>query len=288
MKPIIKISKFSSLNFFHDWIAEPEKEAFYCQLFGQSDIISVQYLVNSDTPIKVYLLDLDAETTKEVNVKFIDQDENSWLYEFDLTNLPIGRYKLYFDQPNVNLLNPLAYSEFKVLDYSELKETVLLTYTNSENDFDTVFEQTDSRYFQFRVEGGFYTSEYQFQVDNEIFRTQTYSPKQVNAYPYGIRTLTIGSREGVPVWIGEKANFILSLTDVAINGVGYVRSESSTPEVNVIHDFYPLYVYKVDVEPAKMEYAHEEYLRGIEWILEHGSWDGYGLWTQTGIWQNPQ
>ena len=63
-------------------------------------------------------------------------------------------------------------------------------------------------------------------------------------------TLTIGDNEGVPFEMARLINNIFCLSEVRINGVRYVRSESSVPERQVIAERYPLFDYTFNVERA--------------------------------------
>jgi len=153
----------------------------------------------------------------------------------------------------------------------ELNASQMIPYEKSlEEQLQDIVNDTVAynRYFDFRFEGGFLPSENNFPVDTNDFRDQRYTQTQLSALPYKVKTLTAGSRAGVPYWVGEKINLIFSCSSVHIGKLEYVRSEGSEPEVNQINELYPLYVYKIALEVkdnynVKTEYNVDEEAREI-------------------------
>lgn len=155
-------------------------------------------------------------------------------------SLPLGRYRFAIAINGVDA----AVSDFCIVE--EFPHSVLLQYTNYRTEFGTIFHLP----FQFRIEGNFQPDEVKFSTDAENFRDQSYGPTQLSASPYEVWTLTVGQGHGVPNWVARKLNMIFSLSNIVIDGVPYVRSDGSSPEITVSLKDLPAYIYKIDLEPT--------------------------------------
>lgn len=134
----------------------------------------------------------------------------------------------------------------------DLQHLAIIDYGFSTNGnlFNTRFVGDSSEYrFRFRVEGGFLADSDTPGLENEFFRNQLQQPEQLYQYPYVKSRLTIGNATGVPQWVGTLLNNILCCGKVSIDGIEYVRSESSVPErVKIGAERYPLFQFNVEVE----------------------------------------
>ncbi len=245
-----RISKFSSLSFFHNWKASFQMDETYIQKFSTSDQIRIQYSIPPWASFSVNLVSNSDNTNTSIIALFVggeDEEGVTWnIYEALLPMLDIGHYTL-----EIRSFGRVSdKSCFCILPDEELENTVLITYTHRRNEYDAIFvnEEGEPTFFQWRVEGGFIPFESTFLVDNEFFRDQRASITQLSAFPYKTQTLTLGSELGVPVWSAEKLNLVFSLSTVLVDNNIYVRSEGSTPEGSEILAYYPLYIYKMDLE----------------------------------------
>lgn len=245
-----KISKFSSLSFYHNWKASFQMNEQYIQRFSTSDEIRIQYTVPSWGSFTVILVSHANNSISSITPVLVDTVNTegviTYTYEVLLPVLEIGRYTL-----EIRSFGRLAdRSCFCILPDEELENTVLFTYTHRRNEYDAVFvdDNEEFTFFQWRVEGGFIPFESSFLVDSEFFRDQRASITQLSAFPYKTQTLTLGAELGVPVWCAEKVNLVLSLSTILVNDTAYVRSEGATPQLTELLPFYPLYVYKIDLE----------------------------------------
>jgi hypothetical protein len=141
-------------------------------------------------------------------------------------------------------------ARFAIKSCGELCDTVLISYTHRRNEYDTEFSQ---RVFNFRIEGGIYPGDKTQALDNEVFRDQRFAPHQIVAETYEVSVLTVGTKKGVPQWVGRKINDIFKLSDVRVDGVRMVRNESSVPELVQLGAYYPLYVFKLNIEQPDEE-----------------------------------
>ena len=249
----ISISKFSSLNFDHKWRLGFQTPVVYEQKFRVGDTVRVQYSVPKQAPFRIIpqLVDRDTEEVTELTPSLISLENNDTYDVADVSFIAPGAGLFTFRIVQGTTPEHIAaYSDFCVEEDSS--DTVLFGYENRRDEFDVFFR---GRPFCFRVEGVFLPSERTFDVENETFRDQRYTLTQLSALPYSKQTLTVGGGYGVPYWVAEKINLILSMTDISINGIPYVRSEGAAPELTQLHNDYPLFVYKIELERKKTGYG---------------------------------
>lgn len=258
MVDYLKISFFSSLD-FSQWKHDFEIDECYVQKFSRYDNIRVQVSIKETTDITFQLKDLTLDTTTLITLIPIGEKDGYNVYYFELGGKEIGCYRV---EALNNFNEVVSYSNFSVLDSENLNNTVRIRYTHRINEYDVIFfDDEDNQYsFDIRVEGGFLYGEMQFPVSNNTFRNQRYENIQLSASPYEVHTLTLGTGAGVPIWVARKVNLIFSLSDTTVNGVPYVRSESSEPEITELGADYPLYVIKIALEPNEFySYYNKEY-----------------------------
>lgn len=247
-----KISKYSSLSFYHNWKTPFEIEQCYIQKFATTDNLRVQYTESSSISLIIKLKNLTTGDVADITPSVINNYEQDGIAytvsEVLLSGLSVGHYSLEFYRYS-DLVDG---SLFCVQDIEDLEKTILISYTSREDNFDAIFTEGEDSFkvFEWRIEGILMPSETTFFVDNEYFRDQRAINKQLYANPYKKDTLTIGDGFGVPVWAAEKLNLIFSLSDIWVDEESYVRSEGSTPQVTKIQYMYPLYVYKIEVEQS--------------------------------------
>lgn len=243
------ISRYSSLN-FSEWKHDFERQEEYKQIFASADIIRVQYSIIED--INIILTLYSTESITVISPELIRSDNSINYYEFVLNNLPPDCYRLEISRDFSGFKRTVSYCEFKVLEADELNNTVQLKYANATDRMDVLFydENGAIKYFDFRVEGGFLYGENVYQADTENFRDQLFSLHNLSSFPFESNTLTIGKATGVPDWVGKKANIIFSCREVYVNGFSVQRAEGSETEREEILEKYPLYVFKIEVEPS--------------------------------------
>lgn len=244
--PVLKISDFSSLNFRHDWRLHFQYPAGYVQRFLPSDGIYVQYAIVGQYvgDLEIWLTDSDGNDIRQLEATVIKTMDDVTVSAIDWPRLPIGSYILQFWIAQYSRI--IAWSPFCIV--SELPDSVLFTYTNYRDDFDTVFDTE----IDYRVEAVWLPADAAFLVNAENFRDQNGIAHQLSARPYETRILTIGggiNAFGVPNWVARKVNNIFSCSSVYIDGEEYVRSDGATPERIDIATDYPLFMYKITVEP---------------------------------------
>lgn len=246
----LKISEFSSLEFNPEWKHDFEIDECYIQSFASTDIIRVQLFILKTSTLNISINNLSTNETSIIPFDKIGEQDNYNVYFFELTGLDEGTYTINIS----NVTNEIiASSTFNILSDDILLDTVLLRYTNVENMFDVIFKDEDDNnyFFEFRIPGGFQYGDVSLKSSAEIFRDQRFALNQLSAYPYKTTPLTIGTKSGVPNWVGEKINLIFSLSNVTIDDKIYVRSEGAEVERIQNIPYYPLYVFKIDIEPSE-------------------------------------
>lgn len=253
--PVVTISEFSSLNFRDDWKLSFQQDEQYIQKFLRTDVLLVQYSTDPESGVKPFLKNNATGEIRELEAKLLDETTNTY-------NVLIGpvfttedtSFTTFFASDPAG--DPVLSTDFCVCT-DGLDDTVLLKYTNSLNDFDTIFDEYDL--FTLRVPGVFLPQEHKFENETESFRDQRCILRLLSGYAYETKILTVGGSFGVPNWVARKLNLIFCLDNVTIDGSGIVRSDGSSPEITLIHNDYPLYVYKITLEAS---YADQEAQRG--------------------------
>lgn len=148
----------------------------------------------------------------------------------DWTGITPGTYYTkytYTDENNVVQdirSNPIDL-QVDFLDYSQIPPTpttFVYEATHTFNAFGVVFTDAGSPVtFAYRFQGSWYnplvksiTSRYNDEYNN---------PTQENSIPYVTRTNYLGNEHGVPFWVVEKVNLLMSLNSVKINGEYFTK-----------------------------------------------------------------
>lgn len=242
----------------------------YIQKFYTTDEILVQVISNEGAP-SFFLNNLSYNST---NILLADEsgatllDENSDMLSdsiSDSTTLSFETYGIdgeyYLYQIALSGLNDSIYSisindsesePFEVTsDRQILEDSILIKCSHYDNNsaFNNIWWANDVRqYVSLRVEGGFKPDGISEQVDNEYFRNQFQEITGLYSVPYQTRVLTVGNATGVPYWIANIINKMLCVSYLSIDGVFYVRSESSVPEKAAIQEGGEMFWYSITLE----------------------------------------
>lgn len=236
-------------NKLHDRFA---MDVNYMQRFHSEDKIVIQLLASPEDEVSATVNDLVHKDVQGVDFVTFEQNENVKVYQAVLTGMEDGVY-------TVNVEGVGESEPFEVCSSELVKEeTMLVRYSHKDNNsvFDTVFwngeEQT---YFEWRVEAGFKAAGYAPKVDNEQYRNQRKEIVELYALPYDSWTLTVGSASGVPYWMVQLLNRVLCLSDVQMDGKGFVRSESAVPELTETLEGSQLFQATMALEPRENSVA---------------------------------
>lgn len=243
----IAISKYSSLSFSDFKPKSFEGSKVYVHKFIYTDIISVQFIGLSVNNYSLEIRDYNGILFSTDNFSKVDIDTNNSYFSVSKT----------INTPNFYIANIIkdgvivSTSQWFTVQ-EDAEDTVLFEYTNSKNEYDTIFIDNEvQKKFQFRMDGGFSSDGIKYLSEVEFRRNQRQSIQKQYDMPYTKHTLIIGDNMGVPAWVAEKINLIMALDNVTIDGTSYIRSEDSIPEQNKIADFYPYFNYTFILESAE-------------------------------------
>lgn len=235
---MIKIGDICPL-FFNPIKNKFQQDIDYIQRFYTTDKILIQVLSDdSEDVVSSYINDLISGAKITVILASYQINSSITLYYAQISNLGDSIYSLSIQEDNSG--NVYESEPFIACsDPSILQETCLIEYSNEDNNspFNNIFWiDNTQQVFEFRIEGGFKPGGIDFKVENEQFRNQLQNIVELYSVPYVTYNLTCGNAAGVPYWIVEFINNVLSLTHLLVNGERYVRSGNSVPEKTQISE----------------------------------------------------
>ena len=240
-KTMIKIGDVCPL-FFDALKYEYANEGSFRQCFDTSDGILLQvFCDNGETP-KAYLIDKIASTSEKIDFSTYQVREGVVMH-----------YAMMYPGEGVYMVRLEAkYSEeFEVCEQSD---GMLIEYTHKDNNsvFDNIFWNGNTQYkFKMRLRGGVKPSGVNLEVDNEQFVNQRQEIVELYSMPYVTHTFSIGGVEGVPYYMAELLNKVFCLSDVKINGKGYVREGNAKPEKAETLGKKELFLYTMNLRPSE-------------------------------------
>ena len=243
----IFVSKYSSLSFSTFKPKAFEGSKIYVNKFIYTDVISIQFIGLSVNSYSLEIRDFNGVLFSSNNFVKTTIDTNNSYFSLSKT---INASNFYIANIIKDGVIVSTSQWFTVQEDAE--DTVLFEYTNSKNEYDTIFIDNDiPKKFQFRMDGGFASDGDKYLSEVEFRRNQRQEIQKQYDMPYTKHTLVLGDNMGVPSWVAEKINLIMALDNVTIDGVLYVRSEDSIPEQNKIAEFYPYFNYTFILETAE-------------------------------------
>lgn len=202
----------------------------------------------------------------EVAASIVDDNLNVVL-QFDSTIIDINNWYQVIFRGSCNLPDGIyrvkLYSTAgKFTFYSNciqigtFPESLLLTYTCKTNKFDCIFRDSEYAYFfVLRVDGGVKSSDISYNSDDVIYTSQDRVVYLLDSIPYTVRKYTFGNSYGLPSWLADKINRLLSCDSILINGVKVVKNDGAKLEV-IGSDAYP-YV-GLNIELLRQEEGYSE------------------------------
>lgn len=241
------ISPLNPINFTHKTDENSgELQRSYVQQYIYGDLITLQVICKKGVIVNFVI----GGNTGRANVIAGDEYNIYW-QKFSTT--PFNKNEL-LDVKIITIDNGVTdiyYSTNYIEIVEECDSLKLVEYGNSSNitAFNTYFGNGFT--FSLRVPVGFKSTSIKNRIENETFRNQNQELKMLYSAPYTTKTMIIGDGLGVPTWMGTLFNSIFCLSDVTIDGVKYVRSDDSVPEMQGGIDGYPLHIYTMEVEQVE-------------------------------------
>ncbi|KAF0195632.1 MAG: Uncharacterized protein FD166_2805 [Bacteroidetes bacterium] len=251
MADILKIPHLNPLHFHrvpdgsfsYDLIPYFEEKAVYLQKFLGTDTLmfQLQLLVDSWNSVGYRVLDSNgtefgtytgglAGTLNNYNIWSTRTTDNI------LTGLPEG---IYYIELTIDLIvtgnsviRTYLSEPFEVV--KEITDSLLIQYSHDHNAFDIGFYPSglaaSKRSFQIRLEGGVLSEGFQPGSKDSYFIDQDREVTLLDSQPFNVYRFTFGPSGGIPNWMANKLNRILSLSEVLINGIQYVKNDGSKLE----------------------------------------------------------
>lgn len=221
----------------------------YLQRFHSSDTILLQVFSDSGESVTGTLNNLLTGAKTSIPFSTYNHNDSVKMMYASFKGLSDSVYTITLNLPNTTTCEPF---EVCSSDYL-LEATSLIRYSNKDNNssYDNIFWINNTQQiFEFRVEAGFKPSGVKFAVDNEQFRNQFQEPQQLYSVAYETHEFTIGAASGVPIWFGRLINRIFDLSEIYVDGIKYVRSESSVPELSNILEDMQTFNFKMTLQQA--------------------------------------
>jgi len=262
--------------FWNQQIPSFETQTDYVQKFQQGDYIQFAMAFNpayvASANIFCQLRDCHYNQTygyfQPLPIAFVSGDFIHINFKLTLHNptIPEGEYYIYLYCPNHSGSNfDLFYSE-KISIKATHSDTILLKYSNEGNEFDTYFYLdyfgASKTYFQLRVPGGFPSDGFNPSSIDSIFQDQTYNTTLLSSIPYNVKKVTFGDNKGIPDWLIDKINRVLSCTHTYVDDVQYTKVEGARLKPNFMPG-HPLNVWKIDLIASDNDYSKTHYGRDI-------------------------
>lgn len=220
----------------------------YWQKFNSSDSTRLQILSDvSDISLTVH----DHQTDSLVHTFSVSEIETSLVgqtfkvYESTLSWSSVGEGRYYLKlESSVGIFysTPIWIAE-------NHEDTLLFRYRNSENNFSVVFD-TDI-IFTLRVEGDIQNFTPRF--DDEIYNDQKRNASKLSSIPFRVWTLFIGSAQGLPDWLTDKVNRVMSCDMIEIDGDYFEKVPEAEWEV-IRQEDYPFSGLQIEIMPTNNLY----------------------------------
>jgi hypothetical protein len=259
-----------------------EYKTNYFQKWRETDTLCFQILYDNYPPA-------------QINYKAVNVVTGVIEYEVDFNQIIAGTpYKFgeYFvGQYNQPILGPALWTENKLIqilltipsaegniyfksDYQYIyitahsdeviDNTILIQAWYDLNDKDFIFTNANSGKPMIRIEGGFPSDGFNPGGKFTVFQDQDYRPEMLSGSIFNTERLVIGTAFGIPNWMVDKINRLITMDNLLVDGVEYVRNEGGKLERVYTDHIYPAAQWMVDLVLAGNPDSDENsYIAGI-------------------------
>lgn len=226
----------------------------YKQKFNLSDNTILQILsdystlsaavYNEITGVKV--IDL---VVQNKGVSLVDQTFSVYEIEVPFMNLlSEGIYNIQISYTDETSIVRSFISE--MLDIkTDHEETILFSYSNNANNFNIIFDTGIT--FNIRVEGTI--QNFKPASEDEIYFDQKHNATKLYSLPYRLFTLFVGNAEGIPSWMADVINRVMSCNEILIDGFSFEKNESSEWDIRRA-DEYPFFGMSMEIIPSENKF----------------------------------
>jgi hypothetical protein len=157
---------------------------------------------------------------------------------------------------------PFLSEPFEVIEAGyENTESILIEYSHDGNEFDIAFypagENGVRKFFQLRVEGGVSSDNISMAAKDTFYVNQVHDVVMLSSKPYNVYKFTFGNGKGIPNWMADKINRILSLAYVELNGTQFLKNDGAKFEATRDKG-YPFAGWHIELVPAKQRFSITE------------------------------
>jgi len=198
----------------------------YVQKFAPTDSIHIQ--VRSDSPY-MFAMVIENQTGRNLGTLGLNFTRTEFGAGYYVFNLVIPTYLIGYGQYYIQLSETGTVGDYISdswpFEIGDFDDTILFTYFNETNDFETIFgDFSASTVFQFRVEGGFIPASTKDVSELSTFSDQLKQSSLTYGMPSFTKTLRIGDSDGLPDWVFEKLIAIGACDVLLIDGMQWVKA----------------------------------------------------------------
>ena len=248
------VSQFSSIVFDRENY-KYDQNLSYRQIFSQKDFIRLCVGVESGEnveDIECYIVSDDNVVTQILT----KQVHGQAFITFSLSSniLDFGSYKVRL----INTSTLKGYeSEFDIVGDTCLENTLVLTYSNTRNMYDTVFVGSDgikddvNIYYSFRFVGSLLERANDYGISGEVFSNQDGISRTLSGFVKDQYRLIIGDNWGVPNAFGRHFRNALACNICYLNDIPISITEAASVEREEIADTYPFFRFSQNISYNK-------------------------------------
>ncbi|TAN17240.1 MAG: hypothetical protein EPN37_07240 [Chitinophagaceae bacterium] len=234
-------------DWFSNRIFDFQDAVNYYQKWQKSDTIKLQFYSNF-TPVSVALLNCSGATLNiyQATVKssqWLDPNFNPYEVNISLASLQTGLYYLLLTAGTSTNQTQLISEPFWVDDV--IDNSILFDYKNSENAQGVIFDTGIE--FTMRAEG--IVSKLTPSFKDTIYQDQILDNVILSSIPFRQFKLMIGGQYGVPDWLIDKVNRILSCDTWLADGKSFVKKDGTQWTETAIEN-YPMSGWNIDILEA--------------------------------------
>ena len=248
------VSQFSSIVFDRENY-KYDQNLSYRQIFSQKDFIRLCVGVESGEnveDIECYIVSDDNLVTQILT----KQVHGQAFITFSLSSniLDFGSYKVRL----INTSTLKGYeSEFDIVGDTCLENTLVLTYSNTRNMYDTVFVVPNGTkddvniFYSFRFVGSLLERANDYGISGEVFSNQDGISRTLSGFVKDQYKLIIGDNWGVPNAFGRHFRNALACNMCYLNDIPISITEAASVEREEIADTYPFFRFSQNISYNK-------------------------------------
>lgn len=265
------VSQFSSIVFDRENY-KYDQNLSYRQIFSQKDFIRLCVGVESGEnveDIECYIVSDDNLVTQILTKQVHGQAFIT--FSLNSNTLDFGSYKVRLT--NTSTLKGYE-SEFDVVGDTCLENTLVLTYSNTRNMYDTVFVSQDEMkkdvniFYSFRFVGSLLERANDYGISGEVFSNQDGISRTLSGFVKDQYRLIIGDNWGVPNAFGRHFRNALACNICYLNDIPISITEAASVEREEIADTYPFFRFSQNISYNK-DIAESSKLKNYRYLCNN-------------------